>query len=73
MKSFKTFLNENINDIEKSISDFDMNETFIHVNDEGEVVVENLNPDSELSATQNSDDVDEDDFDTFFSDDSESD
>ena len=73
MKSFKTFLNENINDIEKSISDFDMNETFIHVNDEGEVVVENLNPNSELSATQNSDDVYEDDFDTFFSDDSESD
>lgn len=73
MESFKKFLKENIDDIEKSISDFDPNETFIHVNDEGEVVVENLNPDSELSATQNSDDVDEDDFDTFFSDDSESD
>ena len=68
MNSFRNFLLENINEIERSISDFDPNETFIHVNNDGEVVVENTDADSELVGTQDDNGFDEEDFDMFYSD-----
>ena len=69
MKSFGDFLLENIKDLEKSISDFGCDETFIHVDDNGEVVVENKNTDSELIGNNNEDGFQEEDFDMFYSDD----
>lgn len=56
MVSFKQFLAENLSDIEKETFSTE-NETIIHVNNNGEVVVEN-----------DIDESNDDEFDTFYSD-----
>lgn len=62
MKDFKTFLMENINEIEGGLGP---DETFIHVNDEGDVVVENTE-DGFFGGNDP-----EDEFDMFYSDEDE--
>jgi len=61
MQSFKSFLAENINSIEKSLGE---DEVFLHVNNDGDLVVEDTVPGGE--------EIDADDFDTFYSDDEDS-
>lgn len=74
MKDFKNFLLENIEDIEKSMSDPDNDEVIFHIDNDGEIVVEeNTNVERELQGDDaedgDSDDfVDPDDFDMFYSD-----
>ena len=60
MKSFKNFLAENINAIEQSLGE---DEVFLHVNNDGDLIVEDTLPGGE--------EINADDFDTFFSDEDE--
>lgn len=60
MQSFKSFLAENINSIEKSLGE---DEVFLHVNNDGDLIVEDTVPGGE--------EIDAEDFDAFYSDDSE--
>lgn len=67
MKSFSQFLIENINELENFVNSTE-NEKIIHVNDNGEVVVEDTE-----TGIADSDFMNPDDYDTFYSDEEDGD